>query len=235
MADTDALIDNLKKEVDKLESKFLTTWIPAKPEHTPDEFEHDIKAYCVLAHAVFEEFAEEISLAGMEESKKAWLRKQPIRGTFALLSAYGFQVDIKEKEDEEQENLFDQIRKGLDESKAKHSSALSNNHGFSLKYLRKILTPIGIDIPNEVKLLASLRDLADARGSYAHSQAQRALYGQWKQAKRPMTPEQARATVSDCVELCEKLADKLKTMIIPVTEQKSNGADSPVAAKPRLP
>lgn len=215
MADIDALFEKLKTEIGRLDEKFLTKWIPADPQTSPDDFEHDIKAYCVLSHAVFEEFVEELSLIGMEVSRNAWLSNQPTRGTFSLLISYGFQLAILEKEEEDQEPLFDQIRKGLDESKSKHSITLSNNHGFSLKYLRKILTPVGIDIPNEVKLLQSLKDLAEARGSFAHSQAQRAHYGKWKQANRPMTPEQAKIAVADCLELCQKLASRLNSMIPP--------------------
>ena len=46
---------------------------------------------------------------------------------------------------------------------------VDNNHGASLKYILKLLIPVGIDIP-ETLLLNSLQRLADYRGSYAHTQ-----------------------------------------------------------------
>ena len=215
MAEVEALTTKLNEDIQALEAKFLKAWIPAQPEHEPEDFEHDIKAYCVLAHAIFEDFSESISLIGMKASTDAWLTNKPIRGTFTLLHSYGFQFDIPDKEEIEQIPIFDQIRTGLNDAKSKHSIALSNNHGFSLKYLRKILTPIGIDVPNELKLMGSLRELADARGSYAHTRANKALYGEWRKAIRPMTPESAKNAVNDCLELCMKLSKKLMEMMAP--------------------
>lgn len=51
-----------------------------------------------------------------------------------------------------------------------HERNISENHGTSLKYLLKLLIPVGIDIPDELNLLNSLQQLAQYRGSYAHSQ-----------------------------------------------------------------
>lgn len=211
--DAQGMLNELKVEIKKLKDKFLLPWLPAKPEDEPEQFEHDVKAYCVLTHAIFEEFVEELSLIAMEDAIDAWKKKLPTKGTISLLCAYGACLSIPEKDDDEQEELFTQIRKELDETKTKHSNVLSNNHGFSLKYLRKILTPVGLDIPTDIVLLESLKNLADARGSFAHTQAQKAQYGKWKQAKKPMTPEQADTAVNDCIDLCEKLVDRAVKLI----------------------
>lgn len=204
------LQQELKTEIDALEERFLKDWLPAQPEHTPNDYQHDVKAYCVLAHAAFEEYAEEISLVALKTAEDAWTSKEFSKTTISLLLFYSAKLEVTEEEDEPQERIFDLIRKGIGECKAKHSNALSNNHGFSLKYLRKIFTPVGVDIPDTVKLMESLRELAEARGSYAHSQAKQAMYGQWKRANRPMEPEKAKVAVSDCIELCEHLAKCLE-------------------------
>lgn len=203
------LENDLRSEITALEARFLANWIPAQPTHRPENFQHDVKAYCVLAHAVFEEFVEEVSLVALKAAKGAWLSKKFSAGTVALLLSYGGDFSIAENEDVDQEKVFDQIRKCLDDCATKHSNALANNHGFSLKYLRNILTPIGIDIPSDIKLMESLRELAAARGSYAHSQSRLARYGQWKRADRPMVPEKANQAVNDCLDLCLQLAQRV--------------------------
>ncbi|MGH8157765.1 MAG: HEPN domain-containing protein [Rhodanobacter sp.] len=202
-------IDDLKRELELLRNRFMSKWSPADPSHLPEDFEHDVKAYCLLSHAVFEDFAEGISLAALKLAKDSWMAKKFSPGTIPLLATYGFRLEISDDEDIEQNRLFDQIREGLDDSVRQHSHAIVNNHGFSLKYLRAILMPVGIDVPESVKVMESLRELARARGSYAHSQAKQAMYGDSRRAFRPMAPEGAIVAVSDCFELCVKLAERL--------------------------
>ena len=208
-ADLKAVLD---AEIKLLDERFMQNWIPALPEHLPDDFQHDVKAYCVLAHAAFEEFVEDVSLLAVKNARNAWMSKKFTPATVALLGAYKFELDISDDEDAAQERIFDQVRNALDDHINRHSKSISNNHGFSLKYLRSMLLPVGIDIPDSVKHIASLRDLADARGSYAHTRANRALYGQWKRAGRPMEPEKAKAAVHDCLELCDLVIKKLEAI-----------------------
>lgn len=214
MADVNQLLAELKLEITGLEGRFILQWLPADPLVQPELFEHDVKAFCVLAHAAFEEFAEEISLIVVKTAKDAWLNQKFSRASIAMLLAYQSKLEIIEEEGTKQNKVFDQIRTKLDECVAAHSVALSKNHGFSLKYLRNILTPVAIDIPEDnVQLMASLKDLTEARGSYAHSLAKKAHYGQWKRAGRPMVPEAARETVDDCFTLCTELAKRVHALI----------------------
>jgi hypothetical protein len=208
-ADLKAVLD---AEIMLLDDRFMKHWIPALPEHSPDDFQHDVKAYCVLAHAAFEEFAEDASLLALQNARDAWISKKFSPATVALLGTYDFVLDISDDENGEQERIFDQVRKALDAHIDRHSKSISNNHGFSLKYLRSMLLPVGIDIPDSVRHMASLKDLAEARGSYAHTRANRALYGQWKRAGRPMEPEKAKSAVHDCLELCRLVIEKLEAI-----------------------
>lgn len=214
MADVNQLLTDLQSEIAGLEGRFISKWLPADPTIQPEAFEHDVKAFCVLAHAAFEEFAEDIALIVVQAAKDAWLNQRFSKASVAMLLAYSSKLDIVEEEATKQSKVFDQIRTKLDECAAAHSVALSRNHGFSLKYLRNILTPVAIDIPeDDVQLMASLRDLTEARGSYAHSLAKRAIYGQWKRAGRPMVPEAARDTVADCLKLCSELAKRVRAVV----------------------
>lgn len=208
------LVENLNAEINNLEKRFISEWIPADPSIPPEEFEHDVKAFCVLAHAAFEEFAEEISLIVMNAAKNSWSDKKFSKALVSILLAYPSKLDIIDNHEQKQDKVFDQIREIIKLCIQAHSTALSKNHGFSLKYLRSILTPVAIDIPEDnVRMMASLKDLTEARGSYAHSLAKQALYGQWKRAGRPMVPETARDAVSDCVALCEELARRGSALI----------------------
>lgn len=214
MADLKQLFGNLSAEIVGLEKRFISKWIPADPTVPPEDFEHDVKAFCVLAHAAFEEFVEEISLVVMQAAKDAWLHQKFSKATVAMLLAYQSKLELIENEAEKQDRLFDQIRKRLDECAEAHSIALSKNHGFSLKYLRNILTPVAIDIPeDDIQMMSALRELTEARGSYAHSLAKQARYGQWKRAGRPMVPETARDTVADCLKLCDELARRVPVVV----------------------
>jgi hypothetical protein len=204
------LLDVLSSELSVLEGKFLGAWLPANPAHAPNEYEYDVKAYCVLAHAAFEEFVEDLSLLAIGAAKDAWFTRRFSFATICLLSAYGFSVDIVADDDASQERVLDQIREGLLASAGDHSTALSKNHGFSMRYLRGMLTPVGIDIPDTLKAVESLRTLSKARGSFAHGKSRMALYGDWKQADRPMSPEQAQLAVRDCFELCEELGRRFE-------------------------
>jgi len=210
MADINQLQTELENEISQLEARFISKWLPADPAVQPDDFEYDVKAFCVLAHAAFEEFVEEISMTVMALAKDSWLTQRFSKATIAILLAYESKLEIIEDVAEKQDRIFDQIRKRLDECAAAHSTVISKNHGFAIKYLRKILTPIAIDIPeDDVQMMGSLKELAEARGSYAHSLAKKALYGQWRRAKRPMVPEAARDVVADCLKLCKELRSRV--------------------------
>lgn len=210
MADINQLFDDLRTEIHNLEKRFISKWMPADPLVPPEDFEHDVKAFCVLAHAAFEEFVEEISLMVVKAAKNAWLHQKFSKAAVAMLLAYQSKLDIIDEEDQQQDKLFDQVRKKLDECAAAHSNALAKNHGFSLKYLRSILTPVAIDIPeDDFQLMSALKELTEARGSFAHSLAKQARYGKWKRADRPMVPESAKDTVADCLRLCQELANRV--------------------------
>jgi hypothetical protein len=207
------LLAALEAQVSTLESKFLVQWIPAQPAHTPSAFEHDVKAYCVLAHAAFEEFVESISMLAASEARDAWLARKPYLPVKALLLAYDFRLSILEDESEPQDRFFDQVRKGLDDCISKHSRALENNHGFSRRYLRSVLTPVAIDVPEDPSWMSSLTELSEARGSYAHKIAADALYGRSRKAQRPMTPEKAKQTVQDCLNLCREIKSRVEKLL----------------------
>ena len=203
----------LKNEIDVLRARYVGRYIPADPEEGPDVFGYDVKAFSLMAHAAFEEFAESISEFLMTSIVNNIVSQRVTVATACFLMAYGQRIDIIERENEKQDSCFTFVRKGLDEAKKSHSTVLMNNHGFSLMYLRRILTPVGVNISDGPEL-DSLRTLADARGTFAHTMARSAQYGDYKAIHKVLTPEKASDAVKDCLDICERIRDQANALIL---------------------
>ncbi|HEL7888750.1 TPA: HEPN domain-containing protein [Stenotrophomonas maltophilia] len=205
---------DLGLEIDSLRDRFISPWMQVVvPGHTPDQFQHDVKAFCVLAHAAFEEYAEQLSLLAMHSARDAWLNKRFSFSTIALLCSYGVSIKSEDNDGKEQSRFYDQVRDGFVDVLKSHSNVVSNNHGFSRPYLRSLFTPVGVDIPEDDLLLQSLRELAEARGSFAHSRAAAANYGRQRSAMRPMTPEKANTAVQACLSICDELGKRVEQVL----------------------
>lgn len=76
---------------------------------------------------------------------------------------------------------------------------IDNNHGASLKYILKLLIPVGIDIPSDIAL-NSLQNLSKSRGEYVHKAGS-------------ITQLRSASDVSiiliDIVRLCKKIEDSI--------------------------
>jgi hypothetical protein len=204
MAQLDLLFESLAKELSALEARYLQKYFPADPAVKPEDFEYDVKAFCLLAHASFEEFVEGVSELIMGEIEAQFLQKKITLSAALFMLTYGESPSIADRDEVAVDSCFDIVRNTLKEGKQKHSKVLKDNHGFSLKYLRGILIPVGLNVPQGIEL-DSLKKLSDARGSYAHTRAKKALYGEYKSANNPMVPEDAKRIVDDCLVLCAEI------------------------------
>jgi hypothetical protein len=194
----------LKAEIAALDVRYIKNYIPANPEQGPDDFEYDVKAFCLLCHAAFEEFVEGVSESIMAEIAPDLLQKKVSLATATFLMAYGNGWSVVEDENVSQERCFDLVRRAIDSAKQRHSHALKENHGFSTRYLRAILTPVGLNVPDGLEI-ESVRKLADARGSFAHTVAKKAMYGEYKKANKSLAPEEAQKISEDCLKVCEMI------------------------------
>lgn len=210
MTKFDQLFQDLKAETTKLRERYLKPYLPAQPEHTPDVFEHDVKSFCVLSHASLEEFVELISDEILSKVEKEFQSKKISLAAASLLLAYADRTVFSDDENSSMSSCFDAVRLALENCKVRHAKTIADNHGFSTKYLRKLLHPVGINTPNDEIKMSSVRKLADARGSFAHSTAKNAMYGEYRKAKTPLTPEDASAIVNDCIDLCGLIRDSAK-------------------------
>lgn len=148
-----------------LEIKYIDPII-SKP--IPDkEDELDMRSYCVLSHAAFEEFAETVASFALEETINRFINSQEI--SLGLCTVLHFGVS-KSDSVEDIEILYDYISDTLKSIKSAMSTEIrKNNHGTSMKYLKKMLLPLGIAIPRNPLLSSSLEQLANHRGVFAHN------------------------------------------------------------------
>ena len=200
MNEFEKLLTELREDIQELEETFIRRFIDDRMTE-PDEYEHHVKAYCVLCHAAFEKYFESIALKVMHRCLDERIRLKKYTDTLVTLISYCEQklvIDLNENTDETR--VFDRLRCIFDEVKRKFSIDVKNNHGVSLKYLRRLLIPVAIDIKEDIRLKNSLHKLASERGEYAH-----------KRKKGALAPEDAKKCVKDCLELCEDVKMKAES------------------------
>jgi hypothetical protein len=170
MVDVDADYRELSAYVNELAIKFIDKYIPADPSIHPSAYVHDVRAYCVLSHAAFEEFIETAVVAVSSHAVDQWIARKRVNDVIpALLSWYGAKLKIDDDERSPETKPFDYLLPLIEEAKAEFSRKVYNNHGISILYLRGLLIPVAIEIKQDLNLLNSLQKLAEGRGIYAHT------------------------------------------------------------------
>lgn len=157
------------------------------------EEELDVAAFAVLAHGALENFVEGLSLWAVNRVQANWIRKRASRSTVVLLRGTSPTVDFAK----ETSTVFNLIRTSIDEAKTAHSSRVEGNNGIALKHLRRLLLPVGIDVPTDPVLVGSLDALIKMRHDWAHQYR----HG----AKTSKSAADVRKTAQDCVALAEQL------------------------------
>jgi hypothetical protein len=205
MADINTLFADLTAYVGELSVKFVNAYIPADPSISPSSYALDVRAYCVLSHAAFEEYFEAVVMTVANKAVDGWVLSRKINDVIpALLTWHGAKLKIDEDAKNAETKPFDYLRGLLTDAKAAFSNEVFNNHGVSIVYLRKLLIPVAIEIKNEPTLLNSLQKLADGRGAYAHK----------GRVKTIMAPEDAVKYVGDILMLCEDVKSKALANIL---------------------
>jgi hypothetical protein len=207
MDQVEALYSELQDHLSELGKQFIDTFIPTDPSVSPSEYDHLVKAYCVLSHAALEDYFESVALRVMQRAFAEWLHNRKVTEALLTLACYyGLQLKIDEDERNAETTVFDYLRPILEEAKKRFSIDINANHGVSVKYLRKLLIPVGINVKQDVNQLNSIRQLAKERGTYAHKKA----------AQKILSPEDAKQFVEDCLILCDdtraKAVKKLELM-----------------------
>jgi hypothetical protein len=185
----------LLRSVKEIETRFLVPHLGPPTLGVPSRKEIlDVAAYVVLVHGVLEDFAEGLALWVLGRSVANWTtRKKTTRSTISLLLYQKVPPD-----DAPAVSVFDNIRTALDDAKARMSKVVNDNHGITLNHLRSLFIPLGVNVPEDPVLTASLELLVTMRHQWAHQDRRR--------AKVFRSAKDAQTTVSDCLTLAKKLS-----------------------------
>ena len=166
---------------------------------SPSDYMFDVKSYCILCHAAFEEFIENICLATLNELCENYIKLQRISySTLCLLHFSSSALNINDDTWNDNQQLFDYFKNKINEVKQVYSKYIMiDNHGVRLKYLKKMLIPLGIDIPQDPIQQNSLLQLADFRGGFAHTS---------KRVSKSLAPEDAKRYVNDIYGMMQNIA-----------------------------
>ena len=202
MNEFERLLNELKDHIDDLEKTFIRRFIEDRITE-PDEYEHHVKAYCVLCHAAFEEYFESVARGVMLRCLEEWCHSRKYTDTLVTLVSYYKQELVINRNEPK---VFDCLKGVFGKVKKRFLADVDNNHRISLKYLRRLLIPVAIDIKEDTNLKNSLNRLARERGEYAHRRLIRHI----------LAPEDARRYVKDCLELCEDVKAQAEDKFIQV-------------------
>jgi len=209
----ETLYTQLREYIEDIRGRLIQSHIDNELA-TPDEYNIDVKSFCILCHSAFEEFIESVCLKVMHASIDNYVMHSKI--SKPMISLMHFKSDHENYLDKgkekititEIETIFDYNRKKLDKIKESFSREIVDNHGISLKYLRKLMMPVSIDIPQEVKWNSSITKLANERGAYAHK------FLESGRVKQSIEPEEAKAIVDDCLEFCDELKNRANSLVM---------------------
>lgn len=204
----ESIITDLDNHLIQLRDKFLKLYLEDRTS-TPDEYDTDVKAYCVLCHAAFEEFFETVALKVLDKSINLYLREKKI--TEPLVTLMHFKAKAKHLDSDFNRDdcirIFDYMRERLDELKKTFSSEITEqNHGITTRHLRQLLTPLSIGLTNDFKI-ESLDKLTKERGLYAHR------YKEGESITKSIAPEDAKKIVGDCFDICKDIKEKALKII----------------------
>jgi len=199
MVKVDDLFIDLSTHLDDYQQRFITPYLPADPNIGPEVYELDVKAFCLLAHAAFEQYFEQLCLHMMGCAISKWIDSKTITDSLTmLLCRYGFRIELSEDDKGPETTIYDHLRHLAEDVKRRYSNDIHNNHGISPKYLRAMLVPVAIDFTPNPNTANSLCKLSQERGEYAH----RCF------ARRCLAPEDAANYVTDCLSLAEEVRNK---------------------------
>ena len=164
----------LKEYLVRIDDKYVKPHRRQDEDIIPNEdYKLDLKSYCTLVHAAYEEFIENICKYLAEEMLENINRHGRISWcTVCFLTYFVEKQNITDNDingfNSSGCNLtYKKIQTKINEYYKKYIDVVDNNHGINVKYLQKLLPPVGLDIPDNI-VSDSLTQLANWRGTFAH-------------------------------------------------------------------
>lgn len=101
-------LDKLELYLLELEEKYIDTH--DDPLEDPDKYKLDVRSYCVLSHAAFEEFVENICLYTLNEIEDKFINTQRISySTLCLLHFNGNTKTIDDDSWDDNDRIYDYL------------------------------------------------------------------------------------------------------------------------------
>ena len=193
----------LEDHISELMMRYID--IHKNPLENPADYSLDVHSFCILCHAAFEEFIEDVTLYSVDRIENEF-KGNPRKYSYATLCLLHFDEQQKSINDENNWPVVfnDYLLSRISARKGELSRyAMQDNHGIDIKYLRKLLQPVGIEVPRNPNEISALAQLKTIRGAYAHSYARN---------PRPISPEDAEKIVYDVLGMVQRIKDKAINM-----------------------
>jgi len=187
----------LENNLGRLESRYLS---PHLNDVLAEGSELDVKSYCILSHALFEQFIENVCSTVANFSKSSWDTPERVvtRPLLNMVGFHGPRCSTEAGASETTRRGCDVLRRSVDEAvKSYLTYVRQENHGITAAHLRKMLWPVAIEIPDEMRYEVSLAQLTKNRGFHAHGY----------DIKKIISPQEALNWVKDCKDLCREIKD----------------------------
>ena len=205
-SDLKKIYRELKSDLIRIEKVHIRRFLTS-PLSTPEKYELSVKAYCVLCHAAFEQFAEEVAEAVLTAVVHDYTYNKKV--TLATVNLLHFKANgssVLEKKEYRDAPLviFDYLRPSLETAKTTLSNFINSeagNNGIGIKNLNRLFVPLGVELPRDVSLLSSLKLLARERGHYAHKRKDGGVI------RHSLSPEDAQKAVQDCIKFFGQIKD----------------------------
>ena len=189
------LFAELEQHLQQLERRFIRPHLPLPPTADPCAYDLDVRAFCMLSHAALEQFIEDVCRQLMIDASSSWIDTRQASNTLLALFAFGPELELELREASAEQSFFEYIRQDIDRRKTAFSKVLFENNGISSKYLRQMLLPVGLNVPDNARWLGSLNQLAKQRGETAHRGQVRVI----------PAPNDVLEWVRDCLEMCAQI------------------------------
>lgn len=108
MVSIEESLDKLGIYLLELEYKYISNHVD--PFEDPEEYKLDVRSYCVLSHAAFEEFVENICLYTLNEIEDKFVNTQRISfSTLCLLHFNGYNKTIDNESWKDDDRIYDYL------------------------------------------------------------------------------------------------------------------------------
>lgn len=133
------------------------------------------RGYRLLAHAEIESFLEDIAKDALTQRLGEWKASRKASELLLCLLA-SYQLGFASSEDDEaaiaalkKVQVKERVEEVLNAAASQYMKRVNENHGIRLDNLRRLLIPVGVDLPNlDATWVTNMDEFGKRRGELAH-------------------------------------------------------------------